>query len=302
MGAKEGFIMSNELIIANKTELDIWECPLQLKEIKEVFCKDLTTIEFNAYVGMGKATGLNPFLRELWAVKYDKNKPASIFIGRDGYRLAAQRHPAYEHHQCDAIYENDDFSVEDCIPKHHYNLKNRGKLLGAYATLRLKTSPKVFYVFVNLKEYDKGQSNWNSMKETMIKKVAESQVFRMGLQGMFAGSYHEAEQYHVEGKIVHTSPETDELNSSLGLIENTSELLNYDISSLTRDINDSLTLDVLAGYFKIHSKTVRANESHLNLLIELKDKRKAELEAIKKPPEDNKEWLDAFNNDTGEVK
>jgi hypothetical protein len=61
------------------TQLIKWEDSTQLQEVKKLFAPDLTQDEFQTFVGIGKATKLNPFLREIWAVKYGK-QAASIFI------------------------------------------------------------------------------------------------------------------------------------------------------------------------------------------------------------------------------
>src|SRR3974390_1639491 len=167
--------MSNNLITAEKNELNVWECDKSLEDIKQIFAPKANNNEFKMLVALGKITGLNPYLKEIWCVKYDDKAAAAIFIGRDGYRKSAQRNPNYEHHKVDAVYENDDFSVRDGVPFHNYTLKNRGALVGAYATVKLKDKVKSYYVFVELKEYDKKFSLWKSHPATMIKKVAESQ-------------------------------------------------------------------------------------------------------------------------------
>jgi hypothetical protein len=52
-------------------------------------------------------------------------------------------------------------------------------------------------------EFDKKKNNWASMPETMIKKVAESQALRFAFPDIFAGTYHESEQWK-EGKTTQT--------------------------------------------------------------------------------------------------
>jgi phage recombination protein Bet len=175
------------------TELKIWETPQTLSEIKKTFAPNLTETEFSMLVGMGKATGLNPFLREIWAVKYGGK--AQLFIGRDGYRKSAQRHKDYGRHTVIAIYSNDQFEATNGVPTHKYSMKDRGELIGAYCLVERKTSTLPMFSDVLLKEYDKKQGVWLSMPETMIKKVAEAQGLRMAFQELFAGTYSEAEDW-----------------------------------------------------------------------------------------------------------
>src|SRR5579863_3272783 len=141
--------MSKDLQILNQNMV-MWEDKVQLVEIRKLFAPNVNDTEFTFFVGMGKASGLNPFKREIWAVKYDKNAPAQIFIGRDGYRKIAQSHSEYDYHQCDAVYENDKFEVVNGEVRHAYTMKDRGPLMGAYCVAKRHKSSRPIYVFTEL--------------------------------------------------------------------------------------------------------------------------------------------------------
>lgn len=183
--------MTNEMSIMKEkeNELSIWEDNVTLEEIKKIFGKGLSDGEFQIFVQLGRAMDLNPFKRELWAVKYGDNA-AQIFVARDGYRKGISRTPNYEYHVADAVYSNDKFSrnTSDGGVIHEYSLKDRGRVVGAYCLVYMKTSSRPYYVWVDIAEYDKGQSLWKSMKATMIKKVAECQCIRMACTA-FNGTY-----------------------------------------------------------------------------------------------------------------
>lgn len=186
--------MSTALALVSRN-VSMWEDNTKLDEIKKLFAPQLTNIEFESFIGLGKATGLNPFLKEMWAIKYGTSA-AQIFIGRDGYRIAAQRHPKYDYHQCDAVYENDQFKVVQGEIAHSYSLKDRGKLVGAYCIVKRKGAEKPIYVYVELSEYTTGKSLWNKetgKPATMIKKVAEAQALRMAFQDILGGTYCQEE-------------------------------------------------------------------------------------------------------------
>lgn len=180
-----------------ETQLQIWTDAKALAEVKKIYAPALSENEWKVFYGIGKSTGLNPFLREIWAVKYG-NAPASIFIGRDGYRKVAQSNPAYDYHIADAVYANDSFTVEGGEAKHLYNVKDRGQLVGAYCIVQRKGSSKPVFTYVDLKEYTTGKSVWQSKPATMIKKVAEAQGLRMAFQALFAGTYEESEDWNAE--------------------------------------------------------------------------------------------------------
>lgn len=190
--------MSTALRTQVNSAMTIWEDPKKLEEIRKIFAPKLNAQEFDAFVGMGLAANLNPFLREIWAVKYADNAPAQIFVGRDGYRKAAQRHGEYDYHECDAVYSNDTFKRNSISGEisHEYNLKDRGELIGAYCIVKRKSSGRPSYTWVKLSEYSTGKSLWNSQTgkpETMIKKVAESQGLRAAFQDLLGGTYGEEE-------------------------------------------------------------------------------------------------------------
>jgi len=192
--------MSTALQSLNQS-LVMWDDQKKIGEIRKLFAPTLTDMEFQFFVGLGKASGLNPFTREIWAIKYSKDAPAQVFIGRDGYRKAAQGHSEYDYHQSDAVYENDKFEVVNGEVHHAYMLKDRGALVGAYCVAKRHKSSRPIYVFAELKEYSTGKSLWNSQSgkpATMIKKVAESQCLRACFQDLLGGTYGEEEVTHAE--------------------------------------------------------------------------------------------------------
>ena len=197
----------------------MWEDADKINEIRKLFAPKLTESEFQYFVGLGKATGLNPFLKEIWSVKYDERTPAQVFIGRDGYRKAAQAHSEYDYHQSDAVYENDIFEVQDGLVKHSYKLTNRGALIGAYCIAKRHKSSRPIYVFVELKEYSTGKSVWNGKPATMIKKVAESQCLRACFQDLLGGTYGEEEMYNAQmdnnERVIQGETRTEQLKNIL---------------------------------------------------------------------------------------
>lgn len=226
--------MTGELTVKTESsKLINWADPDFLEDIKRLFAPKLTSAEFQMYCGMAKSTGLNPFLKEIWAVKYQDNQPAQIFVGRDGYRKSAQSHPDYDYHQCDAVYENDEFSIKAGEVHHTYTLKNRGRIVGAYCITKRKSSSKPIFVYAEFKEYSTGRSLWNEQNgkpATMIKKVAEAQCLRMCFQELFGGTYTEEEMEKVPEKIVQveTVQTTDATELKKVMDE---ELVNYEKDS-----------------------------------------------------------------------
>lgn len=177
--------------------LNIWQDEMAKQQILENFCtpNNLSKGEITTFFRIGQATGLNPFLREIWVVKYN-NAPASIFIGRDGYRKSAQAHKEYDYHQAHAVYSSDKFSVESGEVKHAYgDFVKRGQLIGAYGIVKRKSASQPIFIFTEFKEYNTGKSLWGKKPAMMIAKVAEAQSLRMAFQELFAGTYDESENW-----------------------------------------------------------------------------------------------------------
>lgn len=254
--------MNKELMKTNTTEMQMWESNERLVQIKKTFGKDLTTQEFDLFVNIGKATGLNPFLREIWAVKYG-NSAANIFIGRDGYRKGAQANPEYDFHHVDAVYSNDEFHYDPLEGKvqHRYSFPDRGKLIGAYCMTKRRSSSRMHYVFVERSEYDTGKSVWKDKPATMIKKVAEAQCLRMAFQELFAGTYSEYEMnLDPHGKPLPSMNErVNDLNQKFGL-DDEKEFVNVETGEVEQVIMASVSqvkeLEALIGLGKVPQKTI----------------------------------------------
>lgn len=231
--------MSNELAILDTDKImALWGDNKNLQEIKTLYAPKSTDLEFRAFVEMGKATGLNPFLREIWLVKYEISSPAQIFIGRDGYRKLLARTNGYEGHIVDAVYSNDEFHVDllNSQVKHIPNLKDRGRLLGAYCIVYMKGLKIPAYTFAELSEYDLNRSVWKTHKATMIKKVAEAQTTRMASQ-VCSGTYSPDEM--PEHLLRDQSSKSDELNQKYTKTFDSEAISIETINEITGEVLDA---------------------------------------------------------------
>jgi phage recombination protein Bet len=169
-----------------------WDDKQVLDDIRAICPPQLTKSEFTTFINTCRSMNLNPFTKEIYCLK-NGTGAMQIIVARDGYRKVAQREAEYDYHQTDAVYSNDKFRVYHGEVEHEYDLIDRGKIIGAYCTVKRKSSSKSMYAYVEFKEYDLKRSLWTTKPATMIKKVAEAHALRMAFQDVFVGTYDKDE-------------------------------------------------------------------------------------------------------------
>jgi len=136
----------------------------EIQLIKETVAAGCTETEFALLMQLSKTWQLDPFQKQIWAVKYP-NSPAAIFCGRDGFLAIAHRSGQFD--GMESGTETDE----------------NGKTIGWCRVWR-KDMSRPFHVRVPLAEYEQRdkQGNvtkfWRTKPQTMITKVAEAQCLR----------------------------------------------------------------------------------------------------------------------------
>lgn len=162
---------------------------ITLSDIKEYFCPNATDKECVLFGQLCKANGLNPWLKEAYLIKYDKNAPAAMVTGKDAYMKRANEHPAFDGYEAGVkVYLPDVGQVEYREGTAFYADLGE-QLIGGWAKVYRKDRSRPYYEEVPLKEYDKGQSKWKEAPATMIRKVALvhalREAFPTNIQGMY---------------------------------------------------------------------------------------------------------------------
>ena len=139
-----------------------------------------------------KMQGLNPLVNgEVYLIKYSKDDPAQMVVGKDAYLRRAFEHPDY-------LYKQDGIVVlrgQEVIQKEGCCLYPGEQLLGGWCRVFFVRNGKERTAFkeVAFSEYNKGQANWKSKPATMINKVAVSQCVRDAFPKDYEGLYSEDE-------------------------------------------------------------------------------------------------------------
>ncbi|KKN13187.1 hypothetical protein LCGC14_1008850 [marine sediment metagenome] len=156
------------------SKLGIDLTPEQVAIIKNTVAKNTTNTELAFFLNVCKISGLNPFLKEIWCYKDNKNN-VIIFASRDGFYKKAQENKLYMGMRSSEVCQNDDFSLDipNGIVVHKIDFKTpRGSIIGGYAmAFRKGGEPTIEWADINT--YDKKNNAWASHKSEMIKKVAE---------------------------------------------------------------------------------------------------------------------------------
>jgi phage recombination protein Bet len=144
--------------------------------VKTTCAPKCTDDEFKLMMYLSKTYGLDPLAKQIWAIKYQESRPASIFVGRDGLLAFAHRSGQFD-------------GMETSI-------SGTGTERTAKTTVHRKDMKVPFVVEVSMKEYDKKQGNWLTMPDTMLKKVSQAQALRMAFN--ISGVYVEEEMSQQE--------------------------------------------------------------------------------------------------------
>lgn len=154
---------------------------------------DLTSDqELVFFMNTCKMQGLNPLVNgEVYLIKYSKDDPAQMVVGKDAYLRRAFEHPDYLYKQDGIVVQRGDQIVQ----KEGCCLYPGEVLVGGWCRVYFVRNGKERTAFkeVAFAEYNKGMANWKSKPATMINKVAISQCVRDAFPKDYEGVYSEEE-------------------------------------------------------------------------------------------------------------
>lgn len=163
------------------------ELVLSHQIIREL-CPKATDAEIGLFLKVCLYHHLNPFLREVYLVKYDERAPASIIIGKETFTQRAEAHPAFDGFRAGVLLERDGNLLEVAGSF----VGARDTLVGGWAEVFRKDRQYPFRISVSLSEFNRKQSTWSLMPATMIRKVALVQALREAFPSLYAGLHEGA--------------------------------------------------------------------------------------------------------------
>lgn len=162
---------------------------ITLQDVKKYFCDLATDKEAMVFLQLCKSQNLNPWRREAYLIKYDSSKPAQTVVGKDLFTKRAMQHPKFRGFKAGVIIRRKDGIIEQ---EGAFTLQG-DILLGGWCEVFLDGYSTPIKTTVSMTEYNKGQSSWNKIPATMIRKVALVQALREAFPDQLGGLYDESE-------------------------------------------------------------------------------------------------------------
>lgn len=153
--------------------------PAELDLIKQTIAKDCSDVELALFVTTARSRGLNPFARQLYAIKY-KGKMAMV-TGIDGYRAIAERSGRYagsDEPQYGPMVRSDGVDHPEYVVVTVYKV---------VAGLRVPFVGKAYWDEFARKFNGQLGDMWESMPRNQLSKCAEAQALRKGFAEQLEG-------------------------------------------------------------------------------------------------------------------
>lgn len=158
--------------------------------------KAVTDQEIAMFMNLCKFSGLNPWLKEAYCIKYG-NEPATMVVGKEAFQKRAENHPAFDGFDAGIIVIDESGNIT--YRQGTMKLPTE-TLLGGYAEVWRKDRTHSTRIEVSFDEYAGRKkdgtlnSQWSKKPATMIRKVALVQALRETFPNNLGGMYTAEEQ------------------------------------------------------------------------------------------------------------
>lgn len=182
--------------------LEVTLTPQVVREYLVSGDKERVTIqELAMFINLCKFSGLNPWLKEAYCIKYG-NEPATMVVGKDAFQKRAENHPAFDGSESGIMVMHPEVGEIE-YRKGCFRLPDE-TIIGGWAEVWRKDRTHSTRIEVAFDEYagrkKDGSLNaqWSKKPGTMIRKVALVQALREAFPNSFGGMYSAEEQGAVE--------------------------------------------------------------------------------------------------------
>lgn len=151
----------------------------------------VTDQEVAMFINLCKYSGLNPWLKEAYCIKYG-SEPATMVTGKDAFMKRAESIPAFDGMQAGIVVTNQDGEIN----YREGSVKLPGEeIIGGWAEVFRKDRQHSARVEVSFEEYAARKKDgtlnaqWSKKPATMIRKVALVQALREAFPSNLGGMY-----------------------------------------------------------------------------------------------------------------
>lgn len=183
---------------------------LTMEVVRKRFCPKASEMEIYEFLQFCRYHQLNPYLKEVYLIKYGDSDPAAIVVDYTQFIKRARTAPEYNGYESGLIVSRNDI-VEDT--RGAFKLPS-DELLGAWCRVHLKGEAFPVEVRLNIDEVMQktrsGDPNrfWKRMPNQMAEKTAIAAAHRRAMQEV-QGMYVESEGAELAGMDV--DPDTGEI-------------------------------------------------------------------------------------------
>ncbi len=168
---------------------DVQVAELTSEMIRDYLCPLATPQEAFVFLQICQARKLNPFLSEIYLIKYNEKDKAQIVTGKDAFTKRASETPDFRYFRAGVIVMKGDE-----IKEREGTFFAKGEdLIGGWAEVYLEGREHPFKYTIRREEFDKKQANWLKMPGVMCRKCALVGALREALPEQLGGLYDSAE-------------------------------------------------------------------------------------------------------------
>ena len=219
---------NNEIMV--KYNIDDEEIKLTPNIVKEYIVgnKDanITMQEFKMFTSLCKARKLNPFLREVYCIKYG-NSPATIVVGKDAILKRATLHPQFDGYKSGVIVRTAEGEI---VNRNGCFKLDTDELVGSWCEVFRKDWKNSVYASCSFSEINQPKNtSWQKQPCVMSEKTAMVRALRSAFVEELAGMYDSAEM--------------DTTNkSSTGFTDE--DIQEFDVDTETGEVKEENVIDI----------------------------------------------------------